>query len=238
MYAPPAFQNEGVCCILLLSEMPKGKFWLIGNSIMDRLGYLLAAGLFLLSGCGGGPTGAPTPTPVTYSFSFETDWEGWAVQSTDLELGGGLINWSVTRSQDQAFDGNTSVKFYLENFNDAGKVWIERPFSVAPNAKYQVTLDYAFYPGCSPDEIVPLTIITGVFQSPPQTGSEIQSAAQRPCHQGDPSVMNPQWVTKTFQFTSTSAESARLYVVIGIWGTWETAMTTWVDSVHITLTEM
>jgi hypothetical protein len=207
---------------------------------MDPLRCLFAAGLFLLVGCGDElvPNFPPT-TPLEYTFSFEDGGEGWTPRATDLELEGGFINWSITRGQEQAFDGNTSLEFYLENYNDAGKIWIERPFSVAPNATYQVAIDYAFYPGCSADDIVPFTILTGVFPSLPQTGSALVAGAnQNPCHQGDSSVIHPQWVVKKFQFTATSAESPTLYVVIGIWGIWETAMTTCVDSVHITLTQM
>lgn len=73
-------------------------------------------------------------------YSFENDMEGWSINGTELNLD----EWAVTRSQERAFDGSTAVKLDLTNNNDAGKIWIEKPFLVEPNRLYEVNVSYSF----------------------------------------------------------------------------------------------
>src|SRR4030095_10880333 len=76
-------------------------------------------------------------------FSFEQDIEGWTPEAADLELGDGFINWSIARSQNRAAEGTSSLRFYLEHYNDAGKIWIARPFMAEPDQISQVTVEYS-----------------------------------------------------------------------------------------------
>jgi hypothetical protein len=66
---------------------------------------------------------------ISEFYSFESDMEGWSINGTDLNID----EWAIARSQDIASDGSTAVKFDLTNNNDQGKIWIEKPFPVAPN---------------------------------------------------------------------------------------------------------
>ena len=43
-----------------------------------------------------------------------------------------------------AQDGSTSVKLYLNNLNDAAKIWIEKTYSVQQSRNYQVKVTYSF----------------------------------------------------------------------------------------------
>jgi len=190
---------------------------------------ILIAVLFLFSGC--------AEKQVSF-FSFEHDMEGWNVNGTDLELDDSTIYWTITRSQERAKDGNTSVKFALDNLNDAGKIWMERPFIVESNHTYRVTVEYAF---ASADfgNFNLFKIITGVQQNPPQTGDDlvdIYNNNKDHTGNGDSSDLGYKWLNKKYEFTTQSGEDGRLYVVIGIWGTWETYRTYYFDSVRVTLT--
>ena len=80
------------------------------------------------------------PQQISEFYSFENDLQGWSTNGTDLNLD----VWSITRSQDMAFDGFSAVKFDLTNNNDAGKIWIEKPFLVEPNRLYAVNVSYSF----------------------------------------------------------------------------------------------
>jgi hypothetical protein len=179
---------------------------------------------------------SPSPQQQGESFSFENDMEGWTPEATDLELGDGFINWSITRSQDSAADGVTSLKFFLANGNDAGKIWIERPFAVEPGRTYQVGVEYAFASPEFRDVVNPFTLITGVLVSRPKDREDLRSTFQGPTYNDSESDVGLMWVKKKYEFTARADENGVLYVLIGIWGTWETARTYYFDNVRITLT--
>src|SRR5258708_2468569 len=66
------------------------------------------------------PTRTPaSPTPeLVETFSFEDGLDGWVPNGIDLRLGAGTVIWSVIQSQTIAYDGVSSVQFYLANYND------------------------------------------------------------------------------------------------------------------------
>jgi hypothetical protein len=207
--------------------------------VIKPFGMMLACLAVLAPACGGGP-GGRAPVPISDSFfSFEDNFEGWTTYATDVgEQGGTVDDWSISRSQDLARDGTVSIKLFLENANDAGKIWIERPFLVQPNGRYRVQVQYAF---ASEDwgDVNFWTIIAGVLPERPQMGEDL-----RPAFQGDTSNGNHTaptgfvWLDKSYTFTVQSDASATLHVVIGVWGTYEVARTYYVDSVHVTIDEI
>jgi hypothetical protein len=85
--------------------------------------YSLIGVLFLFGGCVNNP-----PLQGDHLFSFEHDMEGWAVKGTDLD--NPPVEWFIQRTQEIVRNGNTALKYYLSNLNDAGKIWIERSFDV------------------------------------------------------------------------------------------------------------
>jgi hypothetical protein len=172
--------------------------------------------------------------PRSHFFSFENDMEGWGAKGTDLELGDSLIDWSIERSQEQAKDGNTAVRLFLANYNDQGKIWIERGFGVKPNHLYQVNVRYAF---CSADYGMAnlWTIITGVVAEPVQGRAGL--VYQGHTGNGSETDIGFKWLAKSYDFDVKSGPEGMLYVDIGVWGTWETPRTYYVDSVSVVFTD-
>lgn len=192
---------------------------------------ILSLLLFSFGGCANNTTG-PSPSQGSHFFSFENDMEGWSTTGTDLD--NPPVEWSIQRSQDRAQDGNTAVKFYLSNLNDAGKIWIERPFIVEPNRQYRVGVSYWF---ASTDfgSVNLWRIITGVTPQRPRSRDELS-------YQGDTgNSAEPnsgfRWLEKSYSFNVTSGSDRMLYVVIGIWGTTEFSRTYYFDSIQITFTK-
>lgn len=176
---------------------------------------------------------ASPPQETTESSSFENDFEGWSVNATDV--GGNVpIEWSVTRSQDRAHDGATSVKFDMLNTNDAGKIWIEKAFEVEPNQTYSASVRYAFASSNSDGSANQFTIITGVLSEAPSTRSDLRPAFKDGTAKGS-SEPGFKWQQKEYDFTVRSTETGRLYAVIGIWGTWEVHNSYYCDEVVVTL---
>jgi len=173
---------------------------------------------------------------ITGSYSFENDMEGWTARGVDLEApggGGGSIPWSITRSQDIANEGSTSVKLFLVNVNDGGKIFIEKPFEVEPNQIYQVHVQYAF--ASRDNGLILSKIVAGVLTKSPENGGDMVPAAKEDSDNGMHSNVGYMWFNKSYDFTVRSQQSNALYVVIGIWGTFEGRMQYYLDNVRVTI---
>jgi hypothetical protein len=181
------------------------------------LGMLIA-----LAGC----DVSEIPTSGTYTFSFERDMEGWVANGTDLD--NPPVEWSVERSEDIASDGKTSVRLYLNNLNDAGKIWIERQFDAEANRDYQVHLNYDFASADWGDMNL-WTVITNVSPQPPVPGLFYQGDTGNSARSEDGFV----WLYRSYDFNVESSPEGKVYIVIGVWGTWETARTYYLDNVSI-----
>jgi len=166
------------------------------------------------------------------TFSFETDEEGWQACGTDLS--DPPVEWSVRRTTETAEDGVACLRFFLNNLNDAGKIWVERPFDVKPNRRYRVTVSYAF--GTADfGEVNLWRIITGVAPAPPTGSADLMF--QDSTGSGSDSDEGYRWLEKSYSFDVPSGPDGVLYVTIGVWGTWETPRTYYVDGVRVCLRE-
>jgi hypothetical protein len=156
--------------------------------------------------------------------------QGWEPRALDLDLANSTINWSIARSQERAEGGGTSLKLYLENFNDKGKIWIEDSFDVQPNTQYHVDVSYAFATADwgAANHFV---IISGVLPQSPQ--SRDQLVYQGSTGNGASSDVGFQWLTKNYSFTAQSDSTGKLYLIIGVWGTFETPRTYFLDAVNV-----
>lgn len=172
------------------------------------------------------------PLPLDYDFSFEDGMQGWYPRGTDLN--DPPIEWSVAPSGDIAAGGIASVRLYLANYNDAGKIWMERPFRLRSNTRYTVTVRYAF--ASSAFGFVNLwRLITGVHTRPPETRDDL--TYQGDTGNGADRDVGYLWRDKSYQFITATDPNAVLYVAIGIWGTWESPGTYFVDDVRISFVE-
>lgn len=172
---------------------------------------------------------------VSFFFSFEGGMQGWEAKAMDLELANSTIDWSITRSQERVNDGSSSLRFYLENWNDMGKIWIERGFVVKPNARYMVNVSYAFASADWGDANF-FEIISGVLQEPPRSRYEL--VYQGGTGNGADSDVGYVWSEKSYSFSVESDETGRLYVIVGVWGVWETPRTYYLDSLKVVFTEI
>jgi hypothetical protein len=170
--------------------------------------------------------GSPAPELVEF-FSFEQDIEGWIPNGTNLQLGsGGTIPWSITRSQEMAKDGASSVKLLLDNINDQGEIWIQRPFTLHPNQTYQVRVSYFIAGPTGPG-----FMIAGALTSPPTVPDDLVTFL------GDSSTRGPfRWARKILEFTAQADSVGTLFVIIGIAGAFEGQLVYYVDSVRTTFT--
>lgn len=180
-------------------------------------------------------TGLLFPPPAeVHRYSFEEDMEGWSVSGADLEHGEGTIEWSIERSQDRATDGDASLRFYMVNSNDAGKIWIERGFEVDAGRTYSVSVRYDF---ASADfgSFNLWTIIAGGLASKPVTRDDVEPAFQDNTGNGMDADSGYVWLEKSYESNVDPGSDGVLWVIIGVWGTWETPRTYFVDNVEISI---
>jgi hypothetical protein len=168
-----------------------------------------------------------------YSYSFETDLAGWEPDATDLEIGDDLIDWSVTRSQEDRTDGLTGVKFYLKNINGTGKIWLERPFSVASNTRYSVTVEFDFTMICGINSLG--FILAGVALTSPEVGQDIPPFFRESVLHRKECTSDNRWQRKSYTSVIETTQQGRFYAVVGVWGTWENPMSYYADAFRITV---
>src|SRR5260370_33504551 len=101
----------------------------------------LIACLLLTPGLFSGRQGIYQPQEIDQAYSFEDDLEGWTIRSDQSESG---LPPPVTRSQERAADGLTSLKFTINRQSVFQRVWIEKVFNVRANQIYDVSIDYSF----------------------------------------------------------------------------------------------
>lgn len=167
---------------------------------------------------------------VEQSFSFESGLEGWEAAGTDLI--DPPVDWDVSVTGEEAVEGERSVRFRLSNLNDMGKIWIQRPFQLSANQAYEVVVRYRF--GTSDAGEVNLwRLLTGVHLDPPVTRGHLTVQGDTG-HEGEgPGLV---WTEKSFTFQARTAADARLWVSVGVWGTFETERIYYVDDLTVSFT--
>lgn len=166
----------------------------------------------------------------SFFYSFENTHSGWDTTGIDLQVGGTTVHWSLHPSNELAIDSSFSMQYYLENYTDAGKIWIQKSFTVEQHKDYRVTIDYKL---ASRDFGMAnlWTIITGVHLSPPITTQELTYQG----HTGNGFDFDAGyiWLDKNYEFVINSDTSKNLWIAIGVWGTWEGPRTYYLDSLAI-----
>lgn len=184
---------------------------------------LMSIGIFL-SGC------SIINPPQEHSFSFEENLEGWQVKRCDIQHPPDTIAWHIQRTDSASTDGSYSLEFFLDNWNDAGKIWIQREFSVDLDQEYKVKLSFDF---ASSDftQTNLFKIVAGAGASPPASPEEIAEAMQEDTYNGG--TQDWVWMEKDYQLEASPDSEGKLYVFLGVWGTWETPRTYYVDEVRV-----
>jgi hypothetical protein len=168
----------------------------------------------------------------TFGFTFESDAGDWVPDGTDLE--DPPVTWSVERSDDLAEHGNWAIRLSLDNLNDAGKVWMERAFELRPGTTYDVEVAFDF---ASADfgEIGLWTIISGVSETDPETVDDLVFRDET--GNGSSEDVGHLWGTRSYSLgPATADEDGLLWVALGVWGTFETSRTYFVDDLELTFT--
>lgn len=165
-----------------------------------------------------------------FTFSFDGDASGWRADGSDLD--DPPVEWSIALATDAAASGSGSMKFFLDNMNDAGKIWIERAFSVQPNTTYDVTIRYKLRTR-DYGEINLWPLLASAGSTDPETIADFETRGDTGNRAS--SDIGYTWVDRELRVSGRSSENGTLWIALGVWGTWETPRTYWIDNLSIAI---
>jgi hypothetical protein len=185
--------------------------------------------LMFMSNVYAGSLGVVQMQGIDEFYSFENDFEGWAVRGTFLDPN---LSPTITRSQTIAKDGVTSLKFEANRKYLFESVWAEKAFDVEPNQVFQVIIDYTLATNDDPEGLSSY-IITGASPKSVQTFEELFPTFQGVAYTTKHTQGNYQLLDKEYKFTATSDEQGKLYVRLGVWAAVEHGEVYYFDGVHV-----
>jgi hypothetical protein len=174
---------------------------------------LLAA---CLAACG------PSPQRSAF-FSFEGSLQGWVAQTMDLQVGEA---WSITSDPGAPFDGASSARFFIDSMNGAGKIWLERAFTLPSSRRYRAHIDFVALG--SSDVLRADRLIVGILRAPPRNADQLQPALQ------PPGIAGAQWTAHAYEL---EVEGPAVTVVIGISGASRGRILYHLDALTVLFTE-
>jgi hypothetical protein len=151
---------------------------------------------------------SPAPELVEF-FSFEQDFEGWTPEMAGAP-------GAISRSQDRAIDGQTSVKLDVHPPGEVvlSAVWIQRGFTLTPNETYQVQVRYFLAARDGGAGFGGTDTMAGATNSPPSSLTDALTFL-RDFVRSDKSPRY-QWLRKEYEFTARTDDAGALSIVTGV----------------------
>lgn len=172
---------------------------------------------------------------ASYFYGFESGTlEGWTPDATDQ----GTCPWYVTPSKKLPYAGLWSLEYFMNNFNDATKIWIERSYDVPAGRRYDVNLTWKL--ATRDSQVTACPIIAYVDDHDLETHDD---GIQVIGYSYGGGSGNWVWLSKSYlrtgvlPGTSSVPNQGKIWVAIGMWGTFEVSFTWYVDNVTVEITE-
>ena len=174
-----------------------------------------------------------TQAPAAHAaewFSFESSLQGWAKDhyiDCELDPTPCTFNWKISRSWQEARDGNVSLRAFLDGTNDDGTIWLERRFNLEPNTTTEVrTTFWLWSKGPSDFNTWPVVAYAGTAN--PETEEDFTIVGQTDRRGG--------WVRYELVQEVNTGPTGQVWVAFGFGATWETARIYYLDSVAVSFT--
>jgi hypothetical protein len=205
---------------------------------MYKVGFLVILALLtLLAGCE--KSTEPTDRLIQLRESFEHGLSDWSIRSLDTEVGTSTIDWHIVATDKMASVGSFSAEVYMDNLTDAAKIWLERSLDVEPKETYTAAISFDL---ASRDvgEVNTFQILANVLSASPETRAEVIKGftdGDFPEGTYNGGIDGYVWLEKSVQKEITAGADGKLYIILGIWGTWECPRTYYFDNLTLNLTE-
>lgn len=165
------------------------------------------------------------------SESFETGFGGWTADhhlQCEIDKTCDPLEWNITRSREQAYDGIYSLKGYINGIHDDGTIWVERSVEVTPNSN--ISIEISFYLWSLRDSDMnnwPVLAYAGL--NDPEHELDFKIIGQTDQFAG--------WKKYSYSTQLTTDSSGIFWAGFGFGATWEVQRTYYLDLVDIKITE-
>jgi len=162
---------------------------------------------------------------ATYCYDFETGTiQGWTANI----INDGGWPWHITPSHLVVDQGLWSLELYMANYTDAMHVWMDRYYLPPTGHAYKLTLTWRF---ATADWGIANLFNVIAYAGPKATGHSDFTVIGSTSN-GD----KPTWVWLTKKYSPVATHSGGFWAGLGVWGTWETPRTYYIDNVRVDIT--
>lgn len=206
--------------------------------------FLMIILALLLAGCGAAapnattppdatepPSPLPTPEPEPQSppltEGFEGSLAGWHVGADvpqDPNRPGQEVAWSVELSDEQASDGNSSLRLRIDGSQDDGTIWLARPLAVLPGEPRTVRLSFDLW---SPSESFNTLANVATYAGGQAPAAEADFDLSQQADQAEG------WQRYSYSLSAAPGPGGELWVAVGISAVWETEVTYYIDELVV-----
>jgi hypothetical protein len=168
------------------------------------------------------------------------EWESGAAIGPEVDLA--EFEWELDVSNEQAAEGERSLRIWNEGDYDDGVTWGVHPISVDPGTAYQITVSAQWWSESESFNTIRNVLMRLGPEPPsaeedfPQPGVNTTALGQTP-YGGlrDPLWLADGWREYSFEWTTPELSTGTLHLALGTAVVWEAAATHYVDDVSVTI---
>ncbi len=177
-----------------------------------------------------GTLSAQAAIVYSYQESFESSFGGWTPDHYISCEPSCRFLWSITRSQDRASDGRTSLKGFLNGSHDDGTIWVERPFTLSQlrPGTYKVTVSFSLWSSAKAD-VNTWPVVAYIGANNPEREADFPIIGRTQAAAG--------WTRYSLTRSVTVSPTTPLWIAFGFGATWETSRTHFLDAVSVTVSD-
>ncbi len=166
------------------------------------------------------------------------DWEADAAIGPEVDIE--EFEWEVDVSDEEAADGDYSLRIWNEGDYDDGTTWAVHPVSVEPGQAYQMSVTAQFWSESESFNLIRSAVMRlgpdrpVVEEDFPAPGQNTTQFGETP-YGGlrEPLWLADGWHEYTFEWTTPELSTDTLYLAVGTTVVWETAATHYVDEIVV-----
>jgi len=167
-----------------------------------------------------------------YSESFEINFGGWTadhyLRCEFDKLPCWPLEWDITRSTEQAYEGIYSLRGYLNGDHDDGTIWVERTFEASPNSNIDIEISFYLWSE-SYTEMNRWPVLAYVGLNNPEEEIDFNIIGETDEVAG--------WKKYSYSTQLKTDSKGILWIAFGFGATWETQKTYHMDLVSIRIEE-
>jgi len=173
------------------------------------------------------------PTPINeYNESFEKDMGGWLLDhhlhcEQDSPPCSSLI-WNISRSTNKSFEGDYSLKYYMDGTHDDGVIWVEKDFDLKPDTNYDLNITFNLWSDVE-KEIGRWTIVSYFGNVNPEIEEDFSSVGW--------TLEKAGWKEYSYKKNVRSDDAGKIWAAFGVSAVFETWRTHYLDYVTISINE-